>query len=109
MDIILFIIILLAVADLLLYSFNYSIRGLRRKENKNLIIFGEDKDDLRRRAEELTKQLEKFKSENVNLKDYNELSHRYNLLLDQNRRLLTKNNYLEARINHSLEGLKRNL
>jgi len=86
-----FIIIGLLVIDIIFFVFNQSLKSMRHKKNKDLFY-----DNNTSKKNFKADELERLKAEHVSLKEYEELLHKYNLLLDQNRRLTAKNNALES-------------
>jgi hypothetical protein len=89
-----FIIIGLLVIDIIFFIFNQSLKSMRHKKNKD--IFYDQGGSKRVFKTDESKEFERLKAEHVSLKEYEELLHKYNLLLDQNRRLTAKNNALES-------------
>lgn len=103
MDIITSTIVFLIVFDGLLFVLNTVLRRLRKKDSRALFTAKKDTNELSRKVDQMTGDLARFRSENVSLSVYNELMHKYDLLLDQNRRMSARNKFLESRVSRLKE------
>ena len=74
------------------------IRRSKRKTTQNLVKKDEVKRKLNTKIIFLNKELDNFKKNSVSKTKYNELVYKYNLILDQYRRMNNKNKQLKERI-----------
>ena len=105
MNILLISIVVLAVIDTLLYTFNKLSSNFRKKNNQNLLAKEDIKTKLLTRVSELNNQLKQFEENHISKKNYDELVHKYNILLNQYRALSNRNKFLNSRVKKLKEKL----
>jgi hypothetical protein len=98
MDLLTIIIIFLAVINLILYAFNKYAGGLRRSKSREAVFKQSTKNKLLEKITELKEQLRVFDENHVGKDEYNNLIHKYNILLNEFRKVRNKNDVLDSRI-----------
>ena len=99
------IILILSIFNLILLGFNKSLKLLRRKTSKKLLLKNNIKKKLLDKISELNHALRNFDKTHVSKKEYNELVHKYNILLNEYRNLNNKNKFLKQRVKRLKEKL----
>ncbi|MBN1923276.1 MAG: hypothetical protein JW791_00775 [Nanoarchaeota archaeon] len=98
MSILFWIIGVIAGFDLILYSFNRISSNIRSKNSQKIMVRDEAREKLVEKIAELNSKLKQSQENQVSKKDYTELNHKYQLLLNQFRIVNNKNKILASRV-----------
>ncbi len=98
MNILLVGIIGLIMFDAGLYVFNRVSSNIRNKNTHKIMMRDELRSKLMSKVSELNDQLRLFKENHVSKDDFNELNHKYHILLNQYRTVNNKNKVYSMRL-----------
>lgn len=98
MNIFIFLIIILVGINIILYVFNTISMNFRKQKSNTFFQVNKTKESLLNRITELNKKVNNISTNSIKLDEYNDLMYKYDLLLNQFRRINERNKILELRV-----------